>query len=46
MSATPKLMPSLAGSSAVVGCGPMVTATDVWLCLLPVSLFLSIMSFV
>ena len=46
MSATPNLMPSLAGSSAVVGGGPIVTATDVWLCLLPVSFFLSIVSLV
>lgn len=46
MSANTNLMPSLAGSSAVVGCGPMVTKTDMWLCLLPVSLFLSIVSLV
>jgi hypothetical protein len=35
-----------AGASAVVNCGPSLTVTDLWLCLLPVSVFLSIVSLV
>lgn len=37
---------SLAGLAAVVGVGPTLTVTDIWLCLLPVGLFLSIVSLV
>ena len=33
-------------TSAVASCGRTLTATDLWLCVLPVGLFLSIVSLV
>jgi hypothetical protein len=35
-----------AGAPAAVGCEATLTITDLWLCLLPVSFFLSIVSLV
>jgi hypothetical protein len=46
MNARPNVCRAEARASAVIGCGPSLTVTDLWLCLLPVSFFLSIVSFV